>query len=143
MPKIVLPNGIGMAQLGPSKGTACERAVIMWLRDKGLRVYANRRGLPGTPDAAIYSLKLAVFADGDFWHRPELMAARHKPHHKTNWTLKGKRGKRREYRANKRLKAMGWRVIRVWESSIKKRPEQTREKLYSLLNAPLARARRL
>lgn len=132
-----------MGQLGPSKGTKCEVTVIRWLREAGLRVHANRRGLPGTPDAAVYSLRLAVFADGRFWHDPKMAAARHKPHHKVNWTLKAKRGKRREYRANRDLKAMGWRVVRVWDSSIDKDPGRTRARLLALLRAPLLRAARI
>jgi DNA mismatch endonuclease (patch repair protein) len=143
MSRIVLPNGLGMGQLGPSANTKCELTVREWLRSFGLRVYANRRGLPGTPDAVIYSLRLAVFADGRFWHDPKVMIARHKPHHRENWTLRAKRGKRREYRSNKRLREMGWRVIRVWDSSIKKDPVRTRERLRSLLTRDFSRTVRI
>jgi hypothetical protein len=41
--RIVLPNGIGMGQFAPSKGTKCERTVLSWLRAEGLRIHANRR----------------------------------------------------------------------------------------------------
>jgi len=143
MENIALPNGIGMGQLGSSRNTKCELAVRSWLRSFGFRVYANRRGLPGSPDAVVYPLRLCVFADGDFWHRPERMAAMHKPHHKINWTLKGKRGKRREYRSNKRLRELGWRVVRVWGSSISKYPEKTKSRLFGLLYTDFSRTIRL
>jgi DNA mismatch endonuclease (patch repair protein) len=143
MQRIILPNGLGMGQFAPSKNTKCELTVRKWLRAMGLRVHANRRSLPGSPDAAVYALRLAVFADGDFWHNPKIMIARHKPHHRENWTLRAKRGKRREYRANKRLREMGWRVIRIWDSSIKKRPDRTRERLRSLLRRDFARTVRI
>lgn len=143
MARIVLPNGLGMGQLGPSKNTKCELTVRKWLRSFGLRVYANRRGLPGRPDAVIYPLRLVVFADGDFWHRPERMIAMHKPHHKVDWTRKAIMGKRREYRSNRQLRALGWRVVRVWESSIMKNPEGTKVKLKSLLRRRLARTTRI
>ena len=141
--KIILPNGLTMRQFAPSKRTKCERTVIRWLRSFGLRVHENCKLLPGTPDAVVKELRLCVFADGDFWHRPSRMIRAHKPHHRENWTKRAWRGKRRELRQNRELFALGWRVVRVWESSINKRPRQTKEKLLMLLHADFDRVIRI
>jgi G:T-mismatch repair DNA endonuclease (very short patch repair protein) len=90
----------------------------------------------------IYQLKLAVFADGRFWHDPKVMISRHKPHHRVDWTKRANKGKRREYLSNKRLREMGWRVVRIWDSSIYKKPG-TKERLRALLHKKFTRTIRL
>lgn len=132
-----------MARLGPSKDTLPERTVRAWLRNFGLRYRKNFRGLPGSPDAAVHSLRLAVFADGRHWHDPETAARHQRPYHLTDWVAKAKGNRRRDLRVNRELRALGWRVVRIWDSSISKEPERTRERLRKLLRRRLRRAVRL
>lgn len=109
-----------------SRNTRPELALRKELWRRGLRYRANVRTLPGTPDIVFSRVRLAVFCDGDFWHG-------------YNWTLRGygsleeelrryskpwaekiQRNIYRDEQVNKRLAEMGWSVLRIRESEIKK-----------------------
>ena len=90
------------------------------LRHAGITGWRRHQKLPGRPDFSFRKEKLAVFVDGDFWHgNPK----RKMP--STNvefWALKIGANRARDQRANKDLKKLGWKVLRIWESKLKKEP---------------------
>lgn len=110
-----------------AKDTKPELALRKALRDAGLTGYRkNLRSLPGTPDVAFTRYKVAVFADGDFWHgrdwgkaRPKLEAGKDPGY----WVSKIERNIERDRRVNAELERLGWTVIRLWGSDILKDPE--------------------
>lgn len=110
---------IDMAKIGPSKGTSSERLIGRFLRACGLRVVMNDKRLPGSPDCHLPQLKVAVFADGRFWHDPKFAGIRSKPHHLTNFYAKACANRRRDCRNNRELLALGYRIVRIWDSSLK------------------------
>ena len=81
-------------------------------------------GLPGHPDFADRGRRIAVFVDGCFWHGCPL----HFRPPKTNedyWRRKIQGNIDRDARINLEYKAMGWRVVRIFEHEIKRRnPEE-------------------
>jgi DNA mismatch endonuclease, patch repair protein len=82
----------------------------------GLR-YRIRNKLPGRPDLVIRSTRTVIFVDGCFWHRCPV----HSKPPKTNsqfWQDKLEINVSRDHRVTRELKAMGWRVIRIWEHEI-------------------------
>src|SRR6185503_3380728 len=50
------------------KDTTPELALRRALWGRGLRYRVNATDLPGKPDIIIFSARLAIFVDGDFWH---------------------------------------------------------------------------
>ena len=82
------------------------------------RIDRNCANLPGRPDIIVPSLRLAIFADGCFYHGcPE-----HGHDPKSNmdyWLPKLARNRERDKKAVKALNAMGFRVWRVWECALK------------------------
>ena len=79
-----------------------------------------RRGskLPGRPDFVFPQSRVAVFVDGDFWHGNP----RKKRLPKSNtayWQEKIRGNRARDKKINRTLKALGWRVVRIWESSLR------------------------
>jgi DNA mismatch endonuclease (patch repair protein) len=104
-----------------SSGTRPERALRALLRaltDRRLRY--NCGSLPGSPDVAIHSLRLAVFMEGCFWHG----CPKHGRIPKSNvdfWRAKIARTKRRDARNRSELKGLGWTVWRVWEHDLLER----------------------
>lgn len=89
-----------------------------------------RRKVPvfGRPDFVFPKKKIAVFADGCFWHGHN--CRRLKP--KTNarfWKEKFDRNMKRDRQADNVLRKAGWRVIRFWECELSeksgKRPKMT------------------
>jgi len=80
-----------------------------------------RRGykLLGSPDFVFPKERIAVFADGCFWHGHNCRNTKPK-HHADYWEKKIQRNKSRDKFITKALKRAGWHVIRVWECEIKK-----------------------
>lgn len=74
------------------------------------------------PDFVFPKHKLALFVDGCFWHG----CPRHATQPKGNaafWRNKLSRNKARDRRVNRTLRSAKWRVVRIWECSLRRRPE--------------------
>lgn len=106
-----------MAKLGPPSGTACEIAVLAALRR--FRPRPNDRSVPGSPDAHLPRRRIAVFADGRFWHDPEYAGARTRRHHAVNWRRKAERNRERDARVDRELAARGYLVVRIWDTCLR------------------------
>lgn len=97
-------------------GTKPELRVRRYLSSLGIRYRTKNRDLPGSPDLANRSKKLAVFVHGCFWHRHEHCKAATIP--KANsafWRSKFAANVSRDARARERLETMGYTVKTVWE----------------------------
>ena len=73
--------------------------------------------LPGRPDFAWREARIAVFVDGCFWHG----CPRHYRAPTSNrafWASKAQDNRRRDRRVSRRLRDLGWCVIRVWECRV-------------------------
>lgn len=94
-----------------------ELALARTLRREGLSGWRRHLSLPGTPDFVWRERRVALFVDGCFWHGcPSCYRApRHNP---SFWADKVAGNRRRDQRVRKRLGALGWRVIRVWECQV-------------------------
>ena len=67
--------------------------------------------------------KVAVFVDGDFWHGWRLPAWEHKL--SKFWRDKLRANRARDQRNFRRLRAAGWKVIRIWQHALKKKCSST------------------
>lgn len=87
------------------------------LRLFGLKGWRRHLPLPGKPDFAWRKEKVAVFVDGCFWHGcPRCYRAPR--HNAAFWKAKVEGNRRRDRRADRQLRAMGWRVLRIWECRV-------------------------
>ena len=96
-----------------TKGTEPEKTLRRALRASRTRYRTNYGVLPGSPDAVVPELKIAVFVHGCFWHG---CACRSLP--RTNrswWKKKIEANRRRDARDQKRLRRAGWTVAVFWE----------------------------
>ncbi|MCH8814124.1 MAG: very short patch repair endonuclease [Chloroflexi bacterium] len=102
------------------KDTTPELLVRSALHGRGLRFRKHAKELPGKPDVVFPSSRLAVFIDGDFWHgyRFPLWRDDLSPF----WQEKIGKTRERDQRNFRKLRRSGWRVIRVWEHDIERRP---------------------
>jgi DNA mismatch endonuclease (patch repair protein) len=104
-----------------SVGTSPENRLYLMLRESlgaRWRIDRNVRDLPGQPDFVIPSLRLAVFADGCFYHC--CPAHGHAPKSNTTyWVPKLARNRKRDAANRKVLRAMGFTVFRAWEHDLK------------------------
>lgn len=102
-------------------GTKCEMTLRRALRRRGLRFTTNAAELPGCPDLIFRRERVAVFADGDFWHGRYLadrIVRLANGHNGEYWIRKIQSNVARDRRVRRQLNAIGWRVLRVWESDI-------------------------
>jgi DNA mismatch endonuclease, patch repair protein len=119
-----------------SKNTSPEKLMRKQLTRLGLRYRLNRRNLPGCPDIVFPRSKLAIFCDGDFWHgrfwKKRMESGEFKVRRKF-WINKIECNIRRDRKVNKELRAIGWRVVRIWETDIKKNGGKLAERIQSIL----------
>ncbi len=83
---------------------------------RGLTWESHVRELPGRPDFVFRADRVAVFVDGDFWHGWRFPQWREKLSDK--WEDKIEATRRRDARNHRRLRRMGWKVVRIWEHQI-------------------------
>lgn len=114
-----------MAAVKSSRNRSTEEALrklLMRSRITGWR--ANVRTLPGSPDFAFRGARLAIFVDGCFWHGCEPCSKGRSPvNNRKYWSQKIEANKRRDRRAGRALRERGWKVVRVWEHTLERRPE--------------------
>ena len=126
-----------------SKNTKPEMIVRRGLWKRGFRYRLNHKRLPGHPDLVLRKYRTCVFVNGCFWHghlvesnTMESSACCKIP--KTNrefWVEKIRRNKERDKEEQRKLAAMGWHCITVWECELTpKRREETLESLAFTLN---------
>lgn len=119
-----------------SKNTKPEIQVRKFLFAHGFRYRLNHPRLPGHPDLVLRKYRTVIFVNGCFWHGHDNCKYYRLP--KTNvefWQAKIMRNKERDAEERRKLTAMGWRCITVWECQLKPIVcEQTLESLIYTLN---------
>jgi len=130
-----------------SKDTKPEMIVRRGLWKRGFRYRLNHKRLPGHPDLVLRKYRTCIFVNGCFWHghgaslneKGELVSDRYCckiP--KTNrafWVAKIRRNKERDKEEQRKLAAMGWHCITVWECELKpSKREETLESIAFTLN---------
>lgn len=114
-----------------NKDTNIEKLVRSELHKQGYRFRKNVRNLPGSPDIVFSKIKLAIFIDGDFWHGYRFPAWEHKV--SDFWKNKIRTNRERDQKNFKKLRKMGWRVLRIWQHEIKKDQEKCLEKIITYI----------
>ena len=101
------------------------------LWNAGLR-YRLKSKIFGKPDIIFPRQKILIFIDGDFWHGNNWAIKKAKlKSNKEYWIAKIERNMQRDKEVNRTLKTMGWKVIRFWESEVKRDPLKCIEKVIS------------
>ena len=136
------------------KDTKPEMIVRKGLWSRGFRYRLNHKRLPGHPDLVLRKYRTCIFVNGCFWHGHNVALPRKEdvgskmddeiensecckiP--KTNrefWVAKIRRNKERDKEEQKKLAAMGWHCITVWECELKpSKREETLESIAFTLN---------
>jgi DNA mismatch endonuclease (patch repair protein) len=76
----------------------------------------------GRPDFIWRRQRIAVFVDGCFWHGHACGRNLSPKRNISFWQKKIDNNKRRDRRIARELRARNWRVLRVWECTLKKSP---------------------
>lgn len=104
------------------KDTGPELIVRRLLHSLGYRFRLHRRDLPGHPDIVLPGRKVVVFVHGCFWHRHRCRYGQVCPATRAEfWQAKFAANVARDARTRRKLRALGWRVIVVWECQTRDR----------------------
>jgi len=104
-----------------SKNTSIEVSLRKALWRSGIRYRKNYPDLPGTPDIVITKHHIVIFCDGEFWHGWDWENKRSKiRNNREYWIKKIERNMDRDRETDRRLRGLGWTVIRFWGSEIRK-----------------------
>ncbi|KIN13895.1 hypothetical protein RO22_17850 [Halomonas sp. KHS3] len=102
------------------KNTKPEMAVRSYLHGQGFRFRLHRTDLPGKPDLVLPRYRLVIFVHGCFWHRHRgCFYATSPATRKEFWRNKLEGNVSRDYRQQKELIELGWRVLVIWECGIR------------------------
>jgi DNA mismatch endonuclease (patch repair protein) len=110
-----------------SKNSKAELLVFRHLRHEGIHFQKHYKKAPGTPDIALPRKKKAVFIDGDFWHGRNYEHRLKGRDNNDPWVKKILRNIERDRIQNDQLAEAGWKILRIWESDIKRK--RTREEV--------------
>ena len=116
-----------------SKNTSPELLLRGHLWSLGLKGYRIHCNLPGKPDVVFINKRVAIFADGDFWHGYSWKKLGKVPP-KKYWQKKIRGNIHRDKKNTKILKKEGWTVLRFWEHQIRKDPLKIINKIKKIIH---------
>jgi len=94
-----------------------EMAMIHILRSNHISDWRRNQAMLGRPDFVFPKQKVALFVDGCFWHG----CPKHSNMPKNNqefWEKKLRENKERDKFVTRKLRRLGWKVVRVWEHEL-------------------------
>lgn len=108
-----------------SQDTAPEMIVRRGLHAMGFRFRLRDPALPGRPDVVLKRHHAVVFVHGCFWHGHGCPMFRLPGTHREYWAAKIEFNQRRDTRVVEALLNDGWRIVIVWECSLRGRGRLT------------------
>lgn len=115
------------------KNTGPERVIARKLRARKLEFEIHAKDLPGCPDFLFRQAMVAVFVDGDFWHGWRFPLWAHKL--SVPWREKIAATRARDQRNFRKLRSLGWRVLRIWEHQVERNPTLCVQKIVDAIAA--------
>jgi DNA mismatch endonuclease (patch repair protein) len=113
-----------MRAIRSSGNKTTEGRLSSFLRAHGIRGWRSQPPhVLGKPDFVIKEKRLAIFVDGCFFHGCPKCG--HIPRtNRAYWAAKITGNRLRDIATSKALRALGYRVIRVWECQLRKNPRR-------------------
>ena len=103
-----------------SSDTAPEIIVRRLIHGMGFRFRLHVDTLPGKPDIVLPRLKRIIDVRGCFWHQHPGCIDSHIPKTRLKyWKPKLEKNQRRDKENENKLRALGWRILVVWECEVK------------------------
>jgi DNA mismatch endonuclease (patch repair protein) len=103
------------------KDTKPELIVRSLAHRLGYRFRLHRADLPGRPDLVFPARRAVILVHGCFWHGHDCARGARTPKaNRAYWTGKIARNGERDAAVLKKLRALGWRALTLWECELKK-----------------------
>jgi DNA mismatch endonuclease (patch repair protein) len=110
-----------------AKNTKIETEIRLRLFARGFRYRLHVRDLPGTPDIVLPKYETVIFVHGCFWHYHGCSRSTIPDSRRNWWRKKLEDNRTRDAKALAELRRNGWRVVVIWECSVR-RPGIDRKK---------------
>lgn len=104
------------------KDTKPEYIIRRGLFGKGFRYRLHERSLPGCPDLVFPKYRAVILVHGCLWHKHECELFRWPKTNAAFWKEKITRNSRNDVENIVKLNAAGWRVLTVWECTLRRKP---------------------
>jgi len=105
-----------------STDTKPELKIRKALFSRGYRYRLYIKNLPGKPDLVLSKYRAVIFIHGCFWHGHENCYLYKQPQSNSAfWSAKIERNRIRDRKVTAELLERGWRVLVIWECSIRGR----------------------
>ena len=102
-----------------STGTKPELAIRKIVRSLGYRFRLHVASLPGKPDIVVANEKKIIEVCGCFWHQHKGCIDSHIPKtRRAYWRSKLSANCKRDQTNLRRLRRLGWKVLRIWECGV-------------------------
>jgi DNA mismatch endonuclease (patch repair protein) len=102
-----------------ARNTKPELLLRRGLHGTGLRFRLHAAGLPGRPDLVFPRYRAVVLVHGCFWHGHDCPLFKLPATREDFWAGKIASNRQRDERVASDLAVAGWRVLTVWECSLK------------------------
>lgn len=122
-----------MSRIRSRGNKTTELYAVSLLKANGITGWRRHAPLVGRPDFIWPTFRVALFVDGCFWHghncgrnlRPKTNAAL--------WQHKIAVNKARDRQNDRALRLKGWKVIRLWECTLKRNPKRCLQRISASL----------
>lgn len=133
-----------MASVG-QRDTGVEMMLRSALHRMGLRYRLHVRSLPGSPDLVFPRYRAVVFVHGCYWHAHGCHRSTVPRSSQGFWSEKFAANKLRDAKKETALLDAGWRVMTVWECTLRgktaRQPEKVAAAIRSWLHSSARRGR--
>lgn len=101
------------------RDTKPELLIRKGLHARGYRFRVNETSLPGRPDIVFPKYRAVIQVNGCFWHGHDCHLFKMPASRQEFWAEKIAANRERDKRTDQALLETGWRVLTVWECSLK------------------------
>lgn len=116
------------------KNGKAETILAKRLWHEGYRYRRNYKKLPGSPDIALTTYKVAVFVDGEFWHGENWEERKAKlKHNREYWIEKIEENMARDKRVDGQLQEIGWTTVHFWEKQVLRHTDECLQVVLELI----------
>ena len=92
-----------------------EKKIYKFLKSINKNFSFQIKKLPGTPDFLMKDNKLILNVNGCYWHNHGCVHSRIPERNTNYWLSVFEKNKARDYENTKKLKALGYKIINIWE----------------------------
>lgn len=126
-----LSRAMLMSRVPSSGNKTTELKLATLLRTAGISGWRRHYPLLGNPDFVFPQTRITIFVDGCFWHGHNCGRNLEPKTNARAWNAKIEGNKARDRKNSRTLRGKGWRVIRIWECDLTKRPAKCLRRIVS------------